>query len=178
MVISFKILNKKNGSIISNDAPVFLCLIMSNKTYLFLCLLSLFFLLASYLHAHFSRNYRTSYSLNASSPRLSSLHESYIGAYVQTAVLVAAEDSQRESRSVQQLAVSYAAHDALTRIFYAQYQRIDSYLREIEDAVKPSASQSNTGRRIGEAAAAKVVKARADDGFATVRSFRYGMDVK
>ncbi|RPA80853.1 acid phosphatase/Vanadium-dependent haloperoxidase [Ascobolus immersus RN42] len=118
-------------------------------------------------------NYRTSYALNASSPRLGSLHESYVGAFVATAVLAAAEDAKRESREVQQLAVSHAAHDALTRIFYAQYQRIDAYFKEIENAVKPSAQQAAAGRRIGEAAAAKVVKARADDGFATYVPYEF-----
>ncbi|RPA75822.1 acid phosphatase/Vanadium-dependent haloperoxidase [Ascobolus immersus RN42] len=117
-------------------------------------------------------NYKTLYTVNTT---LSGPHSSYIGAFVHTAILAAAEEAERQPRSVQQLAVSYAAHDALHRHFYAQYQSIDSYLREIEDAVGDAANaqQSNTARRIGEAAAAKVAKARADDGMTTYVRYEF-----
>ncbi|KAG2009445.1 hypothetical protein CC2G_012382 [Coprinopsis cinerea AmutBmut pab1-1] len=109
-------------------------------------------------------NLRTTWSLNASSPRLGSFHEGYAGAYVHTAILAAAQDASRQPKTVQQLAVSYAAHDALNTLFSAQYQRIDSYLTEIENTITPTTSESNTGRRIGESAAVKVLRARAGDG--------------
>ncbi|KAF9054890.1 phosphatidic acid phosphatase type 2/haloperoxidase [Panaeolus papilionaceus] len=110
-------------------------------------------------------------ALNTSNPLFGDFHESYPGAYVHTAVLVAAEDAQRQSRVIQQLSVSYAAHDSITRIFLNQYQRLDAFLKAIEDIIQPTALESTQARRIGEAAAARVARARADDQIS--KYFRY-----
>ncbi|KAJ3514778.1 hypothetical protein NLJ89_g2180 [Agrocybe chaxingu] len=116
-------------------------------------------------------NVRTTFALNASSPRLSSLREGYYGALVQTAVLKASDDSQGLSRNTRQLALSHAAHDILTTIFPAQYRNIDAYLREAEDQIQASVQEARRGREIGERAVTRTVAARAGDGVA--RYIRY-----
>lgn len=121
-------------------------------------------------HLYTIRNDKFISALNTSNPRFGSIQESYTGAYVHTAVLVAAEDAQRQSRVIQQLSVSYAAHDSLTRIFLNQYQRLDALLQAIEDIIQPTASESTQARRIGEAAAARVARTRADDQISKVCS--------
>ena len=101
--------------------------------------------------------------MNASSPRLTSFREGYIGALVHTAILAAADDSEGRSRNVRQTAISIAAHNVLVRNFQAQYRTIDAYVREIEDLIGASSQERSTGKDIGTKAAVKVVASRVDD---------------
>ncbi|KAG2019918.1 hypothetical protein CC2G_005312 [Coprinopsis cinerea AmutBmut pab1-1] len=118
-------------------------------------------------------NLRTTWSINATNPRQGGYYEAYAGAFVQTAILAAAQDASRHPRAVQQLSVSYAAHDALASLYDLQYQTIDSYLTEIEDIITPTSSESSIARRIGESAAAKVTRARAGDGYGRYKRYEW-----
>lgn len=108
-------------------------------------------------------NERITYALNASSPRLTSLRESYFGALAHTAIIQAADDSASRSRNVRQTAISIAAHHVLVRHFPAQHRPIDLYAREAEDLINATPRESSEGKNIGRRAAARVITARADD---------------
>lgn len=109
-------------------------------------------------------NERVDLALNNSSPKLSSLRESYVGGLVATSVLAAADASEGQSRGIRQLAISYAAHDTLVRTFQNQYRSFDLHFRAIEDAVELSAKDAAKARALGEGAAYKTYISRAGDG--------------
>lgn len=98
------------------------------------------------------------------SATLASAQIGWIGAYVHTAILVAADNSKHESKAVQQPAVSFAAHDTLVSVFMAQYPIFDAAMIEVLDAIDACDDDLELGREIGEKAATKVIIARADDG--------------
>jgi hypothetical protein len=89
-------------------------------------------------------------------------------AYVHSSILVSAKASAHESRPVQQLAVSFTAHDTLQSLFLARYPSFDFAMKFVEDAVKASKDQEKTARRIGEKAARNFIRSRVDDGITKV----------
>lgn len=75
--------------------------------------------------------------------------------------------SQKESRAFQQLAVSHAAHDALAWTFHGARlgNDIDNALRNVLDdiGIAHGSAAYNKAAKIGQDAASKVAKKRADD---------------
>lgn len=86
-------------------------------------------------------------------------------------MLLAAQKSNSESRTIQQLAVSHAAHNTLSDLFSARNYDFDASLRVMEDAIMPTAIESQKGQDIGEAASRKVLKTRVGDNSAKVIRF-------
>jgi hypothetical protein len=114
------------------------------------------------------RSDQTALAINASTPQLPSAHNGWAYAYVSASILFAADWSKEKSRAVQQLAVSFAAHDSLTAIFLAQYPAFDAAMKEIENTIAAAEKEALVGREIGQDAARKVAKARYDDNITMV----------
>lgn len=99
-------------------------------------------------------------------------------AIVQAAVYQAAVQSQHQSLEFQQLAVSHAAHNAALWVFHGTriYNAVDASLRAIIPLIglDPSSAQGKAAVAVGQGAAAKVAKARADDKIANFVDFHYG----
>lgn len=104
-----------------------------------------------------------------SAPRLGP-HEAWATAYVHAAILAAADATRTASRAVQQVAVSYAAHDALSHIFIAQQPTFSGALKQTLGEIGASEIDSARGKRVGEDAATRIAKARAGDGADRVSS--------
>jgi hypothetical protein len=89
-------------------------------------------------------------------------------AIVQGAVYLAATKSKNESLAFQQLAVSFAAHDTLLWTFHGtrNYAPVDASFRRVLEPIGIALNSSDgaKARKIGEAAAVKVARAREDDG--------------
>jgi hypothetical protein len=89
-------------------------------------------------------------------------------AIVQGAQYLAATNSKGQSLAFQQLAVSHAAHNALDWIFHGtrNYGPTDAALAAILPAIglDPTSSEGQEAVNIGQKAAAKALRARADDG--------------
>jgi len=90
----------------------------------------------------------------------------------------AAVKSQSESLDYQQIAVSYAAHNALTWIFHGSrlYPYIDHALKTIQTQILATAGLLNTTEAIsiGNSAAHEVITARADDGMNHFVDYTFG----
>ncbi|TFK28780.1 acid phosphatase/Vanadium-dependent haloperoxidase [Coprinopsis marcescibilis] len=110
-------------------------------------------------------NGRVNDVLVASSPRISSLREAYYGAVVHTAILKAADDTERRSANIRQTAISHAAHNILVRHFGGQWRSIGAFFRQVEDQIGASTQERRQGKEIGERAAAQVLAARVGDNF-------------
>jgi len=114
------------------------------------------------------RNTQIALAINASVPALASAHSGWVMAYIHGSILVAAKASVNESHPVQQLAVSFAAHDTLQSVFLPQYPSFDLAMKGVEDTIKPSEDQLKSGRYIGEEAARNYIKSRLGDGITRV----------
>jgi len=93
-------------------------------------------------------------------------------------VLTAAVHAKKESLAFQQLAVSHAAHNALIWLFHGtrNYNAVDASLRAIipQIGLDPKSDAGKKAVSLGRAAAAKVAKARADDGLNDFVDYVYG----
>ncbi|KAK4647860.1 uncharacterized protein QC761_105120 [Podospora bellae-mahoneyi] len=109
---------------------------------------------------------------------LSSPPSGWYTAVVQGAVYEAAVNSKRESLEFQQLAISHAAHDAILWVYHGsrQYAPVDAALRAVIPIIglDPNSSKGKQAAKIGQAAAAKVAKARADDNLVNFVDFTFG----
>ncbi|KAK0738652.1 phosphatidic acid phosphatase type 2/haloperoxidase [Schizothecium vesticola] len=109
---------------------------------------------------------------------LASPPSSWATAAVQGAVLTAAVHAKKESLAFQQLAVSHAAHNALIWLFHGtrNYNAVDASLRAIipQIGLDPKSDAGKKAVSLGRASAAKVAKARADDGLNDFVDYVYG----
>lgn len=89
-------------------------------------------------------------------------------AIIQGSVYLAATKSKNESLAFQQLAVSFAAHDALLWTFHGtrNYAPVDASFRRVVApiGIELKSEAGKRARRVGEGAAVKVTRAREDDG--------------
>jgi len=95
---------------------------------------------------------------------LTGVMEGWAEAYIHAAILAAAEGSAGKSREVQQVAVSHAAHNAITSIFPTNKAGYDKRLGEVLKSIGASAEDGKSGASIGQDAFAQVQKDRAGDG--------------
>jgi hypothetical protein len=99
-------------------------------------------------------------------------------AVVQAAVYQAAVKSKHESLEFQQLAISHAAHNSILWVFHGSrlYNAVDAALRAVIPAIglDPNSNKGKEAARTGQAAAAKVAQARADDKLTNFVDFTYG----
>ena len=90
----------------------------------------------------------------------------------------AAVESQNKSLDFQQIAVSYAAHNALTWIFHGTrlYSYIDQALKTIQTEILTSAGPFNLSQAIltGRNATRGIITLRADDGINDFVDYSYG----
>jgi len=93
----------------------------------------------------------------------------------------AAVKSETKSLEFQQIAVSYAAHNALTWIFHGTrlYPYIDNALKTIQTNILATSSSFNKTEAIliGRHAAAEVVASRTDDGLNEFVDYDFGRPV-
>jgi len=95
---------------------------------------------------------------------LTGVMEGWSQGYIHGAIVTAAEAAASESRAVQQIAVSHAAHNAITAIFPTNKADLDAVLLKTLAQIGAAAEEAGKGREIGEEAATKVAKERAGDG--------------
>lgn len=90
----------------------------------------------------------------------------WVGAIVHGAIYQAATSSVGKPREFQQLAVSHAAHNALTWVFHGtrNYFSTDAAIRAIIPLIGLTGSAAQTATEVGRKAAKTVITARSDDG--------------
>ncbi|KAK3694473.1 phosphatidic acid phosphatase type 2/haloperoxidase [Podospora appendiculata] len=109
---------------------------------------------------------------------LQSPPSAWYAAIVQGAVYKAAYTSRHESLASQQLAVSHAAHNAITWVFHGtrNYGAVDAALRAVIPAIglDPSSADGKEAVKRGQDAAKKVAEARYDDKINNFVDYVYG----
>lgn len=105
---------------------------------------------------------------NSNSAALSSVLGGWFTAYVHTAIFAAAEASRFGSREVQQVAVTHAAHNALSLLLPAQQPTFIAATKSILDRIGAGRREAEAGKRAGEEAWAKVQRSRVGDGASAV----------
>ena len=97
---------------------------------------------------------------------------------MQAAVYHAAVKSKHETLEFQQLAISHAAHNAILWVFQGTrgYGAVDAALRAVipQIGLDPNSKEGKEAARLGQASAAEVAAARAEDKRTNFVDFRYG----
>ncbi|KAH6911886.1 phosphatidic acid phosphatase type 2/haloperoxidase [Coprinopsis sp. MPI-PUGE-AT-0042] len=116
--------------------------------------------------------FRNTAAVNAlkatNAPRLGGPQEGWITAYVHSAIFAAAETSRTNSRATQQVAVTHAAHAALSHVLFALQPNFIANAKAVLAEIGPTESEATLGKRLGEEAAKKVAISRAGDGIDNV----------
>ena len=89
-------------------------------------------------------------------------------AYLHSAIFAAAEASRTNSRAVQQVAVTHAAHAALSHSLFALQPTFIANAKAVLAEIGATESEAALGKRIGEEAARKIAISRAGDGIDNV----------
>ncbi|KAH6905815.1 phosphatidic acid phosphatase type 2/haloperoxidase [Coprinopsis sp. MPI-PUGE-AT-0042] len=101
--------------------------------------------------------------LQNANPQIAVVVEGWMTAYVHTAIFAAAEASRSSSRAMQQVAVTHAAHAALGYLVPAQQPAFFAAAKSVLAEIGAGTNDAEAGRQVGEAAFAKVQRARAGD---------------
>lgn len=108
------------------------------------------------------------------SPRLNGAQEGWMTAYLHSAIFAAAEASRTNSRAVQQVAVTHAAHAALSHSLFALQPTFIANAKAVLAEIGATENEAALGKRIGEDAARKVAVSRAGDGIDNYVHYQIG----